>query len=165
MDAIEAIMTRRSIRAYQDRPVEPEKIKMIVDAGRNAASGMNTQGWHFSVITNREKIKELGRFVQENDVSICYGAPVFIITSYEDDSPFGPFDTSCALENMMVTANALGLGSVWINRINKNEEKAYMMKDFGVPENHRAYGCLAVGYAASPAKEKELREGTVTYID
>lgn len=165
MEAIEALLTRRSIRSFQDKPVEREKLDIIVDAGRRAASGMNTQGWHFSVITNRDVIRKLGRFVQDNDTSICYDAPVFIITSYEQDSKFGPFDTSCALENMMVAAHALGLGSVWINRINRNAEKAYQMTDYGVPSGHRAYGCLAVGYPADGPKPKELRTGTVSYID
>ena len=161
MDAIEAILTRRSIRSYLDKPVEREKLDIIVDAGRKAASGMNTQGWHFSVITNRDVIRKLGVFVQDNDTSICYDAPVFIIVSYED-SPYAAFDTSCALQNMMVASHALGLGSVWINR---NDEKAYMLSDYGVPENHRAYGGLAVGYPADGPKDKELREGTVSYID
>ena len=165
MDAIEAILTRRSIRSFLDKPVEREKLDIIVDAGRRAASGMNTQGWHFSVITNRDVIRKLGVFVQENDVSICYGAPVFIIVSYEDSSKYGPYDTSCALQNMMVASHALGLGSVWINRINTNVEKAYMLSDYGVPSGHRAYGCLAVGYPAAGPKDKELREGTVSYID
>ena len=164
MDAIEALLTRRSTRSFLDKPVEREKLDIIVDAGRKAASGMNTQGWHFSVITNREVIRKLGVFIQENDVSICYGAPVFIIVSYED-SPYAAFDTSCALQNMMVASHALGLGSVWINRINRNEEKAHMLSDYGVPEGHRAYGCLAVGYPADGPKDKELRKGTVSYID
>ena len=164
MDAIEALLTRRSTRSFLANPVEREKLDIIVDAGRKAASGMNTQGWHFSVITNRDVIRKLGVFVQENDTSICYDAPVFIIVSYED-SPYAAFDTSCALQNMMVASHALGLGSVWINRINRNDEKAYMLSDYGVPENHRAYGCLAVGYPADGPKDKELREGTVSYID
>lgn len=165
MDMLDAIMTRRSIRSFESRPVERDLLEKIVESGRRAPSGMNSQKWHFTVVTNPEVIKEIGRFVQENEDSICYGAPVFIMVSYEDGNPFAPFDTSCALENMMLASHALGLGSVWINRINKNEEKAYMMTPFGVPDNHRVYGCLALGYPSSGPREKELAEGTVTWIE
>lgn len=165
MDVLDVIMTRRSIRSFESRPVGKDLLEKIVEAGRRAPSGMNSQKWHFTVVTNPEVIREIGHYVQENEISICYDAPVFIMVSYEDGNPFAPFDTSCALENMMLASHALGLGSVWINRINKNEEKAYMMSPFGVPDNHRVYGCLAVGYPSSGPREKELAEGTVTWIE
>lgn len=165
MEALDAIMTRRSIRSFEKRKVEKEKLEKVVDAGRHAASGMNTQGWHFTVITDAEKLRELGAYVQGNDTSICYDAPAFIIVSYEKGNAFAPYDTSCALENMMLASHALGLGSVWINRINKTPEKAENLVSFGVPAGYRAYGCLALGYPAAGPKDKELKEGTVTWIE
>lgn len=165
MDAYENIIRRRSIRKYKQSAVPTELVAKVVEAGRHAPSGMNTQLWHFTVVTDREKIREIGRFVQGNDASICYDAPVFIMVSYEKGNQFEKDDTACAMCAMMYAASALGLGSVWINRINRNPEKAESMQAFGVPEGYRVHGCLALGYPDMVPEKRVLKEGTVTYLD
>lgn len=164
MDAYENIIRRRSIRKYKADPVPLELVEKVVEAGRRAPIGMNTQLWHFTVVTDREMINRIGRFVQENDTSICYDAPVFIMVGYDKDNPFAKDDSACAMCAMMYAASALGLGSVWINRINRNPEKAAGMQAFGVPEGYRVFGCLALGYPDMVPEERVLREGTVTYL-
>ena len=162
MDAYESIMTRRSIRSYKKEMPSKELVMKVVDAARHAPSGMNTQKWHFTVVMNSEKIKEISKYVLSEDKSICYDAPVFIMVSYEKDNFFAKEDTSCALVNMMQAAHALGLGSVWINAINRNDEKASNMTSFSVPSGYRVYGCLALGYPDGGLRQREVKDASET---
>ena len=88
MDAYSSIMSRRSVRAFKAEMPPMDLVMKVVDAGRYAPSGMNTQKWHFTVVVNKEKIKEIGSYVLSSDKSICYDAPVFIMVSYEADDFF-----------------------------------------------------------------------------
>lgn len=164
MDAYESLLARRSIRKYKKDAVPHELVEKVVDAARHAPSGMNTQGWHFVVVEDRKKIAEIGRYVQESDAELCCGAPVFIMVGYDEKSPYAKEDSACAMCAMMYAASALGLGSVWINRINRTAAKAESMQKFGVPEGYRVYGCLALGYADMVLQKRDLKEGTVTYL-
>lgn len=162
MDAYQSIMARRSVRSYKKEIPPKELVMKVVDAGRHAPSGMNTQKWHFTVVMNKEKIKEIGDYVLGEGKSICYDAPVFIMVSYEKDDFFSKEDTSCALVNMMQAANALGLGSVWINAINRNDEKASNMTAFSVPSGYRVYGCLALGYPDGEVRKRDVKPQSET---
>ncbi len=167
MDAYSAVIGRRSIRKYRKEVPSRDLIEKVVFAGRSAASGMNTQAWHFTVITDPGVMKEVNEYITGSDNSICYGAPVFIMVSYDKSSRFAIEDTSSALTNMMIAAYSLGLGSVWINIINRNEEKASNMTRFSVPEGYRVYGCLALGYPEDiPLEKRALKSEaeTVTYL-
>ena len=78
-------------------------------------------------------------------------------------------DCACAMQNIFLAAKSLGIGSCWINQLGQTcddpDVRAFLMK-LGVPENHRVYGCAALGYApeGAPMKDKNLAEGTVTVI-
>ena len=77
-------------------------------------------------------------------------------------------DCACAMQNIFLAAKSLGIGSCWINQLGQTcddpDVRAFLTK-LGIPENHRVYGCAALGYAAAaPMKEKKLAEGTVTVI-
>lgn len=85
MDAYQSIKARRSVRSYKKEMPPKNLVMKVVDAGRHAPSGMNTQKWHFTVVMNKEKIKEIGDYVLGGGKSICYDAPVFIMVSYEKD--------------------------------------------------------------------------------
>jgi len=82
-----------------------------------------------------------------------YSAPVLIITANRKDYGNNIADCSCALENMMIAANALDLGSCWINQLkwlNENETILKTMYAFGMKEDERVYGALALGYPDTP---------------
>lgn len=78
-------------------------------------------------------------------------------------------DCACALENIFLAAKSLGIGSCWINQLRQTcddpDVRAFLTK-LGVPENHKVYGCAALGYASAdaPVKEKKVKEGTLTII-
>jgi len=145
MDAMEALRTRRSVRAYSSRAVEPGLIEQMVDAGRLAATARNVQPWEFVVVTDpgiRRKLAEIsdyGKFIAE--------APVCIAVFCEDGKYYLE-DGSAATQNILVAATALGLGSCWV----AGDKKPYagqIGELLGVPKSRRLVSMVAVGYPKS----------------
>ena len=197
MEALEAIMTRRSTRNYKADPVEQEKIDQILAAGRQAPSGGNNQTSHFLVIRNREVLDRLTVMVEkafarmeerENTYAslkhaiqaskkggyvFCYNAPVLIAVANRRDYGNNIADCACAIENMMIAANALDLGSCWINQLkwlNEEPEITEYLRGFGLKEDERVYGAVIIGYPASgtglPNRNlMALKGNEVTWID
>lgn len=197
MDAMEAILTRRSTRNYLPRPVEREKLDALLAAARQAPSGGNNQTNHFLVIQNRAVLDRLIGMVEEafsrmevdedtyaslkhailaskkGGYVFSYNAPVLIVVANRRDYGNNMADCACAIENMMVAANALALGSCWINQLRwLNEEPALVeyLRSLGMREYERVYGAVIVGYPATdsglPNRNSMAQKGNeVTYID
>ena len=176
-NVFELIQSRRSTRKYKAEAVPEEKLSQIVEAGRYAPSGGNCQSTHFIVIKNKEILVELAELAQQefakmeittglyksivNSINASkngnyvfhYNAPVLIVTANQKDYGNNIADCACALENMMLMANALDLGSCWINQLkwlNENPVILDYMKKLGMDESERVYGALAVGYPDTP---------------
>ena len=170
---LEFIKSRRSTRRYKSEDVSDEQLEQIVEAGRFAPSGGNCQSAHFIVVKSKEILAELAKLTQQefakmeitpglyksivNSINASkkgnyifhYNAPVLIITANQKDYGNNIADCACALENMMLMANALDLGSCWINQLkwlNENPVILEYMKKLGMNEGERVYGALAVGY-------------------
>ena len=189
-DAFELIRTRRSTRKYLDKPVEEEALRQIVEAGRLAPSGSNSQSTHFFVITDPALLAELAVTVKEEFAKMedvpgmyasmagairaakgeryvfHYNAPALIVTANKKDYGNNMVDCACALENMMLLANALDLGSCWINQLrwlNENERLLRRFRELGLAEDERIYGAVALGYADTetglPEREPLPRKG------
>ena len=174
MNTIEAILTRRSTRKFQAKPVELEKLQKIVEAGRFAPTGGNCQSNHFFVISNPDVLKKLVELVQsafaamelredlykslQNSIRLSqkgnyvfdYNAPALIAVACQKDYGNNMADVACALENMMVAANELDLGSCYINQLKwLNEDPTLLeyLRGLGLREDERVYASVAVGYA------------------
>jgi nitroreductase len=172
-DAYELIRTRRSTRKYLDKPVEEEALQQIVEAGRYAPSGSNSQTTRFFVITDRALLDELAVTVKEEFAKMevtpgmyrsmagairaakgekyvfHYNAPALIVTANKKDYGNNMADCACALENMMLMANALDLGSCWINQLrwlNENGRLLRRFRELGLAEDERIYGAVALGW-------------------
>ncbi|MBQ4086032.1 MAG: nitroreductase [Clostridia bacterium] len=193
---LELIKTRRSTRKYQARPVETEKIDAIVEAGRYAPSGGNNQTTHFFVIKDPSVLEELARIVKSEfaqmevtpgmypslahsiraskgeEYIFHYNAPVLIVTANKKDYGNAIADCACALENMMLAANALDLGSCWINQLkwlNDSEPLLALFRSFGMEEDERVWGAVSIGYAETedglpPRKPLERKGNPVTMV-
>jgi nitroreductase len=114
---IEAILTRRSIRKYRDKPVSRELLETIVDCGRLAPSSKNVQPWEFIVVTERAMLRKLaglatsGKFIAE--ASAC------IVVCGDPKSTSVYLDGAAATENMLLAIHALGLASCWVQGYDK----------------------------------------------
>lgn len=193
---LDFIKSRRSTRKFKDEMVPEEMLHQVVEAGRYAPSGGNSQSTHFIVIMNKQVLDRLADLVREefagmeirentykslvNSINASkkgnyvfhYHCPVLIVTANRKEYGNNIADCACALENMMLMANALDLGSVWINQLrwlNENPVILDAMKELGLGDDERVYGALALGYADTqdglPVRAPLDRTGnTVTYI-
>ncbi|MHB0935584.1 MAG: nitroreductase family protein [Armatimonadota bacterium] len=149
MDTLTAIRTRRSVRKFEDRPIDRETLETIVDAGRLAATGAGIQPWEFLILTEpaaRQRLAEIapyGRFLAD--------AGAAIVVLYKE-SPYGKEDSSSATATMLLAAHELGLGTCWC----VTNDEAALLKSFGVPDGFHVGAIIAVGYPAEtpdmPAK-------------
>ena len=173
MNTFENIITRRSTRKYLDKEVSQELLEKIIETGRYAPSGGNSQSNHFLVMQNKQIIDHLVKMVErafsqmeitenmyrslQNSINLskkggyvfCYNAPVLIIVANKKDYGNNQADCALALENMMLEANELDLGSCYINQLkwlNENQKILSYLQSLGMNEDERVYGSLIVGY-------------------
>ena len=159
MNAIEALMGRRSIRKYTEEKIPEEKITTLLKVAMNAPSGGNVQPWHFIVVNNHEtlmKITEVHPYSkmleQASHAIIVLGDATAHSKGIEE---FWVQDCSAAIENILIAAHALGLGAVWLGGY-PNMEIVNGLKDlFQVPDPFNSLGIISLGY---PAETKPPRE-------
>lgn len=174
MDVMEAIRTRRSIRKYQDKPVEEEKLRAVLDAARLAPSWANMQCWRFVVVKDaamRGRISELS-YVESYFAPKGYKAnpalkalaqaPVVIVACADPDQSgdlgeqyYYLADVGIAVQNLMLAAHAQGLGSVFVGVF--DEEK--LRELLGIPPNIRIVGLFPLGYPEGEPKGGPPRKG------
>ncbi len=185
-ETIKSLLNRRSIRKFKPDPIDREIVDLIIKTGRYAASGLNSQEWHFSVVTNQKVIKsvvdaykkgisvfdddpEIVARVNDENYSNFYHAPVVIFVSGRFDSAFKVCDCANAIQNMCVAAYSLGIGSCYIASFLPaffGEEKDTLNKSLDVPEDYEIICSVALGYADQPHPEPTpRRENTVSYIE
>jgi nitroreductase len=111
MDVFEAIRTLLAVRSYQDRPVSDALVRRIVEAGRLTGSGMNRQPWHFIVIRDRETLRRLGALASSGPYVAQAALAIAVAV---DKSRFAVSDASRAIQSMLLTAWADGVGSNWV---------------------------------------------------
>ena len=149
----DAIYGRRSIRLYrEDKQVEHEKIVKLLMAGMAAPSACNIQPWDFVVVTDKETVGLIKKSVARYG---DYNAPVVIVVcGYKDFIPWeddnGIVDCCAAIENMLIAATALELGSVWIGGFDPPSIRAIL----DIPDTVDPIGVVYLGY---PAESKEPR--------
>jgi len=144
MDAIEVLKTRRSIRRYLAKPVEKEKIEMIINCARLAPTAVNIQPWEFIVITDPEKRKALadatdhGKFIKDAPVAIA----VFC-----DNVKYYLEDGCSATVNLLNAAHALDLGACWVAG-DKEPYANTIAEILKVPSRYRLISLISIGYPA-----------------
>jgi len=161
---IDALLTRVSVRKFTDQKIEDEKLKLIADCAKAAPSGKNRQARKFTIVHNREKIQELAQAIAKvhnrSDYRI-YDCDAILLISFVENDIYGQCDSSCAIENTYLAAEALGLGAVWINQLRDkcNEPDIRKVLDsFHIPSNHVICGFVALGYPAEKPAPKERTE-------
>jgi nitroreductase len=158
MNAIlEAIFRRRSIRKYADQPVEAEKLDLLLQAAMAAPSAMNCKPWEFVVVTETEKLAQFRK-------RLIFGnrnAPAAIVVCGNPSLSANPAarlfwvqDCSAAVENMLIAAVSLGLGTVWVGLYPVTEFVRVVREVIGLPRRVTPLALIYVGY---PAEEKPAR--------
>ena len=174
-ELVDGLLKRRSIRSYTDEQLSSREIETIVQCGLWAPSGRNNQTTFFSVVTDRQLLKQLQAELMENtdnpskwmSGSFYYNAPCVIFMFGKDGDRWSQINGAIAAENMHIAAHSLGLGSIILGII-----KDFMLSDKGekwkeilkVPEGYSFVLALAAGYIDKDSKPLPRNEGNVVYI-
>jgi nitroreductase len=161
MEFLEIAKKRYSVREYEDKKVEKEKLQKILEAGRVAPTGVNRQPQRLIVVKEEKGLDKIKK------AASIYGAPLAIIVCADHDEswkrPFdrkdiAEIDASIVTDHMMLQATELGLGTVWVCYF----DPKVLKKEFKIPDNLEPVNILCIGYAAdepqSPDRHKELRK-------
>ena len=141
------IYTRVSIRKYQDRPVEREKLMQILKAGMQAPSAGNQQPWEFFVVTDIETKDRLAAISMA--ATPAKRAPLVIVPCIRKDCKrieLAPLDLSAATENILLQADVLGLGGVWLCVYPREEKMSEVHSILGMDENLIPFAMIAIGH-------------------
>jgi len=156
MEAFEAVRTVLAVRSYQDKPVPDAVVRRIVEAGRLTGSGMNGQPWHFIVVRDGETLRRLGALASSG--AYVAQAPLAIVVATEK-TRFAVSDASRAIQSMLLTAWADGVGSNWVGFGGLEKVKAVL----DIPAGLDVLAILPFGYPARAVgrgkkQRKPLRE-------
>ena len=165
--AINNIMTRTSIRQYTDETVSKADIETMLRAGMAAPTAVNRQPWHFVAVTDKAKLAELagsrGGMIKQAGVAI-------VVCGNMDKAMQGPGqafwvqDCSAATENILLAANAIGLGAVWTGCYPMDDRVAEVSKTLKLPETIVPLCVIAIGHPAEqPAPKDKWKPENVSY--
>jgi len=157
MNLDDIIVKRRATRTFIDKVVEKEKIIDIINAANWAPSASNKQGWRFIVISS----PQLKKTLFELGMTHLLLSPVSILVLYGDPTPnpFYPDDiesASASIQNMMLKATELGLGTCWVNRL---PYQKYIRKALSIPWYYKVVALVGLGYPKIDQKPKKRKYG------
>lgn len=168
MDVSTAIAKRRSIRKYSTKPVEEEKLKKVLEAGRLAPSANNRQNWKFIVVRDEAIKRNLSAacgnntFVAEAPVSLVICGKMTDNDMMTCSQPRHTIDCSIATSFMILQAQELGLGTCWLGAFNEAAVKEVVK----VPDDTRVVAITPLGYPAEdPAKRERKSFDDVVCFD
>ncbi|WP_298704475.1 nitroreductase [uncultured Veillonella sp.] len=152
-EVLHALTHRRSIRKYKSDAVPTELIDAIVEAGLYAPSGMGKQPVIILAITNKEirdKLATINAQIMGMEGDPFYGAPVVLVVLANTERPTYVYDGTLVMENLMLAAHSVGLGSCWIHRAKETFERdewKQFLKDLHIDGEYEGIGNCIIGYA------------------
>lgn len=153
-DAIENIMSRKSVRKYLPKPVEKEKVQTLLKAGMAAPSGKDVRPWEFVVVTDRAVLDSMAAALPY--AKMLTGAPMAIVVCGDTTrSSYWYLDCSAATQNILLAAEALELGAVWTAAYPYDDRMAVVSRYTALPEHIKPLCVIPVGYPAMPHSPKD----------
>jgi nitroreductase len=162
MDALETILTRRSIRKYSAEIIPQETIKELLDAGMHAPTARNIQPWHFVIIDNRALLDKLAdvhpyaKMLREATLAILVCGD----KTLQEMDGYIIQDCSAATQNILLAAHALGLGAVWLGMYPREKRMKDVGKVLNIPDHILPVSLISIGHPAEtrPAPERYKAE-------
>jgi nitroreductase len=167
-EVLKVIKSRRSVRNYKNEQISQESLDSIIEAGVYAPTAHNEQPWHFTIIQNQEMLQHINKksreLMAESDVEwirkmgskpdyqVTYNAPTLIIVSGRKDAMAWSTDCAAAIQNMLIAAESLNIGSVWLGLLRFFFHQEGEVNKLGIPEGYQPYYGVSFGFKA---KEKE----------
>ena len=151
------IFHRVSVRKFEDRAVESDKVEQILRAAMAAPSAGNQQPWDFYVVTSREKLHALA---QVSPYAGCAAnAPLTIVAAYRQEGcrfpQYAQIDLAIAMQNLWLAVDSLLLGGVWLGVAPEEDRMAMVEKILSFEPGQRAFAIFPMGY---PAEEKDQQD-------
>lgn len=167
--AVNNIMTRTSIRAYQDKPVDEKTLEVLLRAAMAAPTAKNKQPWKFVVIKDKSVLQQIADSM--STMKMAAHAPLAIVVCGDlnealsgEGQAYWVQDASAATENLLLAAHALGLGAVWCGVYPKSDRVAFISRLLELPEGVVPLNVIPVGYPAeSPAPKDKWKPEKVYY--
>lgn len=159
MDVYELIKTRRSVRAYQNRPIPDDLLERLLEAARWAPSARNLQPWKFVVVRDEQRRRELAKAAHEQ-LFVGEASAVIAAVTLEPESvmscevPTYPIDIAIAVDHLTLAAAAEGLGTCWIGAF----RQAQVREILGVPETCKVAILMPMGYPADEPPSERSRK-------
>jgi nitroreductase len=153
MDAMDAILSRRSVRRYTAQPVPEQTIKELLEAAMSAPSAGNQQPWHFVVIKDRSILDEIPKYHPYSEMLKEASVAILVCGDLKSEKHKGFWvqDCSAATQNILIAAHAKGLGAVWLG-IYPDEQRADAIRELlDMPGHIVPLSLIPVGY---PAEKK-----------
>lgn len=153
MDAIQTIMSRRSVREYEERSISGENMRIILEAAMSGPSCVNARDWQFIVVEDRDMLNRMADANGDPARPLRTAAAGILICgdlekAFRGAKDYWIVDGAIAGQNICLAANALGIGSVWLGtwpQMGRVEAQAEL---FGLPENVVPHSIIALGYPA-----------------
>lgn len=170
-DAMEVLLTRRSIRNFNDKPIPEDVLNKILKAGTYAPTAMGMQKPIIIAITDKkvrdEVSRENAKIMGREGIDPFYGAPVILLVAVEN-YPNAVYDGSCVMDNLLNAAWAMGVGSCWIHRAKEELESNFgkkLLKSLGIVGDYIGVGHAALGYFdGEPPLPKPRKENYIYRI-
>ena len=172
---LDLLLDRRSCRAFRPDALDRPTLAALVETGRYAPSAMDTQQNHFYIITDQKLLKQLSELVSRKlehlaDRDFRYGAPALVLVTNRKDHAMAPQDAACAMENMMLAAYSMGVGSCWLNQpfhLQDDPDLRALLAPLGVTEKDLLCCALALGLPQGelPRSRPERTGNLITWVD
>lgn len=179
-EVLKTIRNRRSTRKFKDEQINEEELQALLDAAVEAPSAVNSQPWHFTVIQDKnmidfisdqskkgmlqsdiENVKSMGA----GSANILHNAPTVIVVSGQKEVTSSLVDCSAAIENMLIAAESIGLGAVWVGMVRFFFSIEDNMKKLNLPDGYVPYYAVSIGYKDnSEAMLMSRNRDVVNYI-
>lgn len=161
---LENILARKSVRQYTNRPVDPEKIDLLLRAGMAAPSGSDKRPWSFVVVQDRDRLDSMA--AQLPYAKMLTKAPMAIVICGDTlRSALWEQDCCAVTENILLAAESMGLGAVWTAAYPYPERVAAVRKYTGLPENIVPLCVVPVGYPEGKQSPKDKYDASKIYYE
>ena len=173
-DIFEVIKNRRSVRAYKD-----EQIEQILEAAIMAPTARGEAPWHFTVVQNKETLSDINdsvlnilsnsgdeflEAIAESGVNVMHNAPTVVFVSAKSDATNMQADCSAAIENMLLAAEGLDIGSCWLGLVAIYFSVEENLKKLHIPEGYTPLYGVALGYKVEPNEPNPRKDVFVNWV-
>lgn len=168
-EVLKTIKNRRSVRSYSAEQISQEDLDLIIEAGIYAPTANNEQPWHFTVIQNQELLRHINQTAKDkmkmSDVEwvknagsnpnfqVTYHAPTLIIVSGRENGVSWRVDCAAAIQNMLIAAESLNIGSVWLGLLRYFFDQENEVEKLELPDGYKPFYGVAFGHKAN---DKEM---------